>query len=371
MPTVTSLPPELYFIGPPTWNDQLSSWWVTRYAGVHEVLTALGLSAEYVTAAEREQHTPLMSGPQVADGQRHRRLRAAIADRFSPAAVERLRPMITVIAQDLADQLARTSSPTDLGAAFARPLPARVICAILDLDQQVAGRVWDWIEVDLFSSPATSMVGPQADQWAFWRQLLGDRRRQRQGPGLLDELIGNPRLDDHDVIGLLAILLHAGMATTTAVLTSAIAQLDASGLLVAGVDQAAVPAIIRETLRRDPPFPFVRRRALEDLKIDGQPIKAGQWVTGCILAAHHDPDRWPDPHRFRLDRPPGVEDLAFGRGVHRCAGVNLAWVELEIGLRALLGIDGLRVDSAATLARPWPSYLPMLTELAVLVGSSH
>jgi cytochrome P450 len=164
--------------------------------------------------------------------------------------------------------------------------------------------------------------------------------------------------------------MHAGMATTTAVLTSAIAQLDANGLLAAGVDHAAVSAIIRETLRTDPPFPFVRRRALEDLKIDGQPIQAGEWVTGCILAAHHDPDRWPDPHRFRLDRPPGIEDLAFGRGVHRCAGVNLAWVELEIGLQVLLGIDGLRVDPAATLTRPWPSYLPMLTGLSVIVGPS-
>jgi hypothetical protein len=111
------------------------------------------------------------------------------------------------------------------------------------------------------------------------------------------------------------------MATTTAVLTSAIAELDASGLLAAGVDQAVVPAIIRETLRKDPPFPFVRRRVPEDLKIDGQLIEAEEWVTGCILAAHHDPDRWPDPHRFRLDRPPGVEDLAFrprGASVRRC-----------------------------------------------------
>jgi cytochrome P450 len=371
MPTVASLPRELYFIAPPTWDKQVSSWRVTRYGGVREVLTAPGLSAEYVTAEEREQHTPLMSGPQAADGDRHRRMRAAMADRFSPAAVDRLRPMITGIAQDLADQLADAKGPTDLGAAFARPLPAQVICAILGLDQQVAGQVWDWIETDLFSAPATSMVGPQADQWAFWRQLLSERRRQPPGPGLLDELATNPTLDDHDVIGLLAILMHAGMATTTAVLTDAIAHLDASGLLAGGVDHAAVPAIIRETLRRTPPFPFARRRAPEDLKIDGQPIPAGQWVTGSLLAAHHNPDRWPDPHQFRLDRPPDVEDLAFGRGVHRCPGVTLAMVELEVGLQALLGIDGLRVDPAATLARPWPSYLPMLTELPVIVGPSR
>jgi cytochrome P450 len=57
--------------------------------------------------------------------------------------------------------------------------------------------------------------------------------------------------------------------------------------------------------------------------------------------------------------------------VHRCAGVTLALVELEIGLQALLDIDGLRVDSAAALARPWPSYLPMLTGLSVIVGPSH
>jgi cytochrome P450 len=92
-------------------------------------------------------------------------------------------------------------------------------------------------------------------------------------------------------------------------------------------------------------------------------------VTGSIAAAQRDPARWPDPQEFRLDRPGGIDDLAFGRGVHRCVGVHLAQVELEVGLQALLKVDGLRVDPAAILVRHGPSYLPMLTALPVLVGS--
>jgi cytochrome P450 len=171
------------------------------------------------------------------------------------------------------------------------------------------------------------------------------------------------------VSGLVAILMHAGMATTAAALTSAVAELDAGGFLKDGVTPEQVPPIVRETLRVHPPFPFVRRRARSDLEIDGQRIRADDWVTGSVLAAHRDPARWPDPHQFRLDRSGTVDDLAYGRGVHRCAGIHLALVELEVGLQALLEVDGLRVDPAAALARHWPSYLPMITALPVFTGS--
>jgi cytochrome P450 len=368
MPTVPTLPSPLYAIGPPYRNDQLDTWWVSSFPGVMQVLTDERLSAEYVTDADRERHTPLMSGPQAADGNRHRRLRGAIGGRFAPAAADALRPIITGIADDLAEQLSASTGPVDLVTAFARPLPAQVICAILDVGGDVAARVWGWIEAELFTSPATTAIPPQAEQWAFWHQVVAERRA-KPGGGLLDELLANPALDDHDVIGLVTILMHAGMATTAAALTTAVAELDAGGFLKDGLDPEQLPAVVRETLRVDPPFPFVRRRARSELEIDGQLIRADEWVTGSIAAAHRDPTRWPDPQEFRLDRPGGIDDLAFGGGVHRCLGVHLAKVELEAGLQALLDVNGLRVDPTAALARYWPSYLPMIKALPVLVGS--
>jgi cytochrome P450 len=368
MPTVPTLPPPLYAMSPPYRNDQLDTWWVSSFPGVVQILTDPRLSAEYVTDADRERHTPLMSGPQAADGDRHRRLRGAITRRFTPAAADALRPMITRIAADLAEQLSAATSPVDLVTAYARPLPAQVICAILDVGHDVAARVWGWIEAELFTSPATTAIPPQAEQWAFWHQVLADRRA-KPGGGLLDELLANTALEDHDVIGLATILMHAGMATTAAALTTAVAELDTGGFLKDGLDPENIPAVVQETLRIDPPFPLVRRRARSDLEIDGQLIRAGEWVTGSIAAAHRDPTRWPDPQEFRLDRPGGIGDLAFGDGMHRCVGVHLAKVELEVGLLALLEVDGLRVDPAAFLSRYGPSYLPMITALPVLVGS--
>jgi cytochrome P450 len=367
MPTVPTLPPPLYAIGPPYRNNQLDTWWVSSFPGVMQILTDPRLSAEYVTAADREQHTPLMSGPQAADGDRHRRLRGAIAGRFTPAAADALRPMITRIAVYLTAQLS-ASTHVDLVPVFTRPLPAQVICSILGVGDVVAARVWGWIEAELFTSPATTAIPPQAEQWAFWHQVVAERRTKPDG-GLLDELLANTALEDQDVIGLVTILMHAGMATTAAALTTAVAELDAGGFLKDGLDPEQVPAVVQETLRIDPPFPFVRRRARSDLEIDGQLIRAGDWVTGSIAAAHRDPDRWPDPQEFRLNRPGGIDDLAFGGGVHRCVGVHLARVELEVGLQALLEVDGLRVEPTAVLTRHWPSYLPMLTALPVLVGS--
>jgi cytochrome P450 len=176
MATVPTLPPPLYAICPPYYNDQLATWWVSSFAGVVQVLTDEHLSAEYVTAADREQHTPLMSGPQAADGDRHRRLRAAIANRFTPTAAAALRPMIAGIAAELAGQLAASAGPVDLVTAFARPLPAQVICAILGVGDNVAARVWGWIEAELVTSPTTTAIPPQAEQWAYWRQLLAERR---------------------------------------------------------------------------------------------------------------------------------------------------------------------------------------------------
>ena len=106
--------------------------------------------------------------------------------------------------------------------------------------------MWGWIKADLFST-GDQDGGPPGRRVGLLASAAQRAAPPAAGPGLLDELIANPMLDDHDVTGLLAILMHTGMATATAVLTSAIAQLDASGLLAAGVDQATVPAIVRET----------------------------------------------------------------------------------------------------------------------------
>lgn len=87
------------------------------------------------------------------------------------------------------------------------------------------------------------------------------------------------------------------------------------------------------------------RIALEDLEIEGTLVRRGQVVLLCLGSASRDPDRFPDPDTFRLDRPDTARTIGFGGGVHYCLGARLAAIELETAL-TVLGerLPGLTVD---------------------------
>lgn len=97
-----------------------------------------------------------------------------------------------------------------------------------------------------------------------------------------------------------------------------------------------VPAFIEEALRTQSPTKVDFRLARKTTTLGGVDIKAGTVLMLCLGAANRDPRKFSDPHEFRIDRPNVREHVAFGRGIHTCAGAPLARVEGVITVQRLL-----------------------------------
>ncbi|MGL4565003.1 MAG: cytochrome P450, partial [Halioglobus sp.] len=94
-------------------------------------------------------------------------------------------------------------------------------------------------------------------------------------------------------------------------------------------DQSLIPAFLDEVLRLEGSTKVTFRLARRATRIGDLPVPAGTRVMLSLAAANRDPRRWEAPEEFRLGRPGSKEHLAFGRGVHTCAGAPLARVEVK------------------------------------------
>jgi cytochrome P450 len=100
-------------------------------------------------------------------------------------------------------------------------------------------------------------------------------------------------------------------------------------------------AVIKETMRMNPVIPDVMRIVKQPMRIGGVDMPAGSGAVPNIYGAHHRPETWPEPHRFRPERflgtrPSPFEFFPFGGGGRRCLGQAFALYEMKIVLATLL-----------------------------------
>jgi cytochrome P450 len=168
------------------------------------------------------------------------------------------------------------------------------------------------------------------------------QRREKPEDDLISDLVnateGAYRFTDDDIVAQVSALLAAGSETTaTGGMISIITLLDHPDALERlREDRALIPQAVHEILR----FAFggiagTQRFALEDFELHGRKIKKGQLLVLSMGGASHDPERYPDPDRFDIDRNP--QDLmTFGIGPHFCLGANLAKGEMACMIDAAL-----------------------------------
>jgi hypothetical protein len=124
---------------------------------------------------------------------------------------------------------------------------------------------------------------------------------------------------------------------------------------------------VLEFLRMESPLQLIRRVVDVDMEWCDVRMKAGDGLVLMTGSANRDPAAFEDPDRLEIRRAPSKQ-LAFGHGIHRCIGAELAAIETEIGLNAVL-----RRFPRVCLANPEPQRVmnPMLrglSELAVDLG---
>ncbi|MGV0160296.1 cytochrome P450 [Mycobacterium colombiense] len=171
--------------------------------------------------------------------------------------------------------------------------------------------------------------------------VLSDLAAARYPDGSTPEVV--------DVVRAATFLFGAGQETTAKLLGAALQILcDRPDLQQAlRDDRTLIPGFIEEALRMEAPVKTTFRLARKSTRLGGVDIPAGTTVMLCPGAINRDPDRFDDPHEFRLDRGNVREHIAFARGVHSCPGAPLARVEGRVSLERILDRMGdIRVNES-------------------------
>ena len=157
-----------------------------------------------------------------------------------------------------------------------------------------------------------------------------------------------------EVVRPATFLFAAGQETVTKLLSAAVQTLGDRPeyfRISCATDRELIPAFIEEALRMQSPTKVDFRLARKTTTLGGVHIPAGTVVMLCLGAANRDPRKFENPHEFRLDRKNVREHIAFGRGIHTCAGAPLARVEGQITVHRLLDrMHDITIDETVT----WP-----------------
>ncbi|MBT5110971.1 MAG: cytochrome P450 [Rhodospirillaceae bacterium] len=284
------------------------------------------------------------------DAPYHTRIRSLLAPAFTPRALEELRARVEAFIDARLDELADRGR-FDLIADFASPLPVQLIGDMLGVPESQRGPLRGWSLAILGAlepklSPENFAAGCRAvgDFKAFLGDLIAHRRRHPapEGQGeILSKLIeaewDGERLSDIELFHNCIFLLNAGHETTTNLIGNGVEAFfrfpDERDRLVA--DPALIKAAVEEMLRYESSNQLGNRRATTDVEVGGVAIPAGGYIHLCIGAANRDPAHFPNPDQFDITRQPN-RHLAFGSGVHTCAGASLARMEGQIAIGKLM-----------------------------------
>ena len=178
--------------------------------------------------------------------------------------------------------------------------------------------------------------------YAQFTRYIEDRRRQPRDDvmtGLATATFPDGSLPPvEDVMKIASNLFAAGQETTARLLGTALMTLGERPELQQQLrdDRSLVPVFIEETLRMQPPISGTFRLSRTPTTVRDTDIPAGSTVMVLPSAANRDPREFEDPDELRLDRRNARQHIAFGHGIHTCAGAPLARAETTVSLQRLL-----------------------------------
>ncbi|MFF5496711.1 cytochrome P450 [Streptomyces aquilus] len=340
-----------------TAKDGRDAWLVTEMAQVRAVLADPRFSrveARRLGAVTSPAVIFTKPGILDTDPPEHTRLRRLVAGAFSARRIRRLRPRIQQLADELIAATSAAGAPADLQETLVYPLPLAVICEILGVPYGDRALFREW--TDRVGNPGVrpeEAISALRSLFAYMGGLVEDKRAHPDGSllhGLVTARDEQDRLDDDELVTLGCGLLLAGYETTATMLGKGLlALLDHPEQLAAlrddpGVVPAAVDEVLRYVTPGVDPHTGLIRATTTDVDLGGTTIPAHSVVIACNTAANFDPAVFPDPGRFDVTREGAAEHLAFGHGMHRCVGAQLARIQLEVVFGTLFtAIPGLRL----------------------------
>ena len=326
------------------------SWVVLSHADVSRV------AFDHDTFSSRDGLQEQSTAPTLMlvnhDRPEHTRLRKIAAKAFSPAAVQSLGPAVRELVRDTMATFFDQGAPgsaVDVMADYCALLPARVIALVMGVPQDRDRDIRRWATAFMLSADlsATERQECNAAVSQFYtdhvRAQMAAQARGDRSPGdllnaFIEAEVDGERLTEEEIIRFCVTATVAGAETTSFLLGNLFTVLaDEPGVWQAlQADRSKFSAVYEETLRYHGPPQRLFRVATRDVEIGHASIRRGDWVACFFGAANYDPDVFPEPYKFKLDRPNGNRQMSFGHGIHRCLGAPLARLEAEMTVLELL-----------------------------------
>ncbi|MDT8915894.1 cytochrome P450 [Amycolatopsis sp. PS_44_ISF1] len=323
--------------------DGSEPWLFTRYEDVRAMLADARVSAD----SERSGYPPQSPGIAARrkrakafitmDEPEHGAQRRLLTGDFMVKKVERLRPRIQKIVDELIDEMLAGPKPADLVQSFALPVPSLVICELLGVPYEDR-KFFHRVSKILISKESTAeeSLGAMEELLAYLGGLVEQKLAEPADDvlsRLATEQVASGAMTVEEVASMGQLLLVAGHETTANMIalgTTALLEHPDQLDLVRDGDPALIANAVEELLRYLTIVHTGRRRvALEDLEIGGQAIRRGDGMIGASDIANRDAGAFPDPDKLDVTRK-ARHHVAFGYGVHQCLGQPLARVELQV-----------------------------------------
>ena len=297
----------------------------------------------------------------------HTRVRRLIMGALTRRAIEAMEPGLVLLVDSLLDKI-EAKGGGDLIEDFASAIPVEIIGNLLGVPQAEREPLRGWslailgaLEPSL--TPEQEALGHRSvsEFLAYLRKLVADRRLNPGDPehDVLTRLIQGEKDDENDrekggdalseveLLQNCVFLLNAGHETTTNLIGNALISLQEwpeqreqlkTDLAHAPTEEERdqiMGLAVDEFLRFESSNQLSNRRAVQATQVNGMDLPAGALVTLCIGAANRDPAVYDEPEQLNLRRT-GNKHLAFGFGVHQCAGLSLARLEGRIAIGRFL-----------------------------------
>ncbi|ANZ21192.1 hypothetical protein SNOUR_39820 [Streptomyces noursei ATCC 11455] len=330
-----------------TLYDGRQVWVVTKHEAARKLLADPRLSsrrtdANFPATSPRfevvREGRPAFIG---MDPPEHGPKRRMTISEFTVKRIKGMRPEVEEIVHGFLDEMLASGPPADLVSQFSLPVPSMVICRLLGVPYADHDFFQDASKRLVQATDVASASAARQDLVRYMDALITACQAEPR-PGLVSTLVteqlAKGEIDREELASTAMLLLIAGHETTASMTSlSAITLLEHPEQYAAlREDRSLIPGAVEELLRYLAIADIAGGRiALADIEIEGQLIRAGEGVIVVNSIANRDGSVYEDPDSFDVRRS-ARHHLSFGFGVHQCLGQNLARLELEVILNALM-----------------------------------
>lgn len=278
--------------------------------------------------------------PITSDPPFHQIARRLILPALAPGPINALEPRVRSLCVDLLDEM-KDHKVVNGGMDYAQHIPPAVISRMLGFpeEDEELFRSFVHLVVNAIDLPVEQRIEQFQPVIDYFESQIEDHRanpRDDLTSYLLDVEVAGEKLAIEHVFGTMILILIAGIDTTWSAIGASLWHLAKSPDDLARLvnEPDLMPIAIEELLRFYAPVTMARL-VNKDMEYMGCPMKEYDWILLGFPAANRDPKVFEDADKFIIDRLEN-RHLAFGLGIHRCAGSNLARMELRVAIEEFI-----------------------------------